>query len=75
MRRAFLDHVRFWNARDRERKLAEFQDYDNSARSHASLDGQTPLTFPHGHTAIVADLSHMRWISHCRDLVQLPVAA
>ena len=45
MRRAFLDHLLFWNARDLERKLAEFQAYYNAARSHASLDGRTPLTF------------------------------
>jgi hypothetical protein len=37
MRREFLDHVLFWNARDLERKLAEFQTYYNEARSHASL--------------------------------------
>jgi hypothetical protein len=27
MRREFLDHVLFWNARDLERKLAEFKTY------------------------------------------------
>jgi hypothetical protein len=27
MRREFLDQVLFWNARDLERKLAEFQAY------------------------------------------------
>ena len=45
MRREFLDHVLFWNARDLEQKLAEFQLYYNAARSHAALDGHTPLTF------------------------------
>ena len=45
MRREFLDHVLFWNARDLERKLAEFQAYYNAARGHASLEGHTPLTF------------------------------
>ena len=75
MRREFLDQVLFWNARDLERKLAEFQAYYNAARSHASLEGHTPLTFVRGHTATSADLSHVRWVSHCRDLVQLPVAA
>jgi hypothetical protein len=75
MRREFLDHVMFWNAHDLERKLAEFQVYYNAARSHSSLDGRTPLTFAGGHTAAPADLSHVRWVSHCRDLVQLPVAA
>ena len=75
MRREFLDQVLFWNARDLERKLAEFQAYYNAARSHASLEGHTPLTFASGHTVTSADLSRVRWISHCRDLVQLPVAA
>jgi putative transposase len=75
MRREFLDHVLFWNARDLERKLADFQAYYNAARSHASLDGHAPLTFASGHTVAPADLKRVRWVSHCRDLVQLPVAA
>ena len=48
MRREFLDQVLFWNGRDLERKLAEFQAYYNAARCHASLDGHTPLTFAGG---------------------------
>jgi transposase InsO family protein len=75
MQREFLDHVLFWNARDLERKLADFQAYYNAARSHASLDGHTPLAFAGGHTAAPAELNSVRWVSHCRDLVQLPVAA
>jgi transposase InsO family protein len=75
MRREFLDQVLFWNARDLERKLAEFQAYYNAARGHASLEGYTPLTFVDKHAVAPADLSHVRWVSHCRELVQLPVAA
>src|SRR5687767_8551961 len=45
MRREFLDHVLFWNARDLERKLGEFQTYYNAARCHASLEGRTSVTF------------------------------
>src|SRR5216683_4894768 len=75
MRREFLDHVLFWNTGDLERKLADFQAYYNAARSHASLGGHTPLAFARGHTAVPADLNHVRWVCHCRDLVQLPVAA
>jgi putative transposase len=41
MRREFLDRVLFWNARDLERKLADFQAYYNAARGHASLEGHT----------------------------------
>ena len=77
--REFLDHVLFWNTRDARarlgRKLAEFQAYYNAARGHASLEGHTPLTFISGRTVAPADLSHVRWVFHCRDLVQLPVAA
>jgi putative transposase len=75
IRREFLDHVLFWNARDLERKLADFQAYYNAARSHASLEGHTPLTFAGGHAVPRAELNNVRWVSHCRDLVQLPVAA
>jgi putative transposase len=75
MRREFLDHVLFWNAHDLERKLADFQAYYNAARSHASLEGHTPLAFGTGQTLVPAALNHVRWVSHCRDLVQLPVAA
>ena len=71
----FLDQVLFWNARDLERKLADFQAYYNATRSHSSLAGDTPLTFAGGHAVVPADLNHVRWVSYCRDLVQLPVAA
>jgi len=74
MRREFLDQVLFWNAGDLERKLADFQTYYNAARSHASLEGHTPLTFAGGHTIARAELNNVRWVSHCRDLVQLPEA-
>jgi hypothetical protein len=46
-----------------------------SERSHASLDGHAPLTFADGNTVAAADLAKVRWVSHCRSLVQLPVAA
>jgi hypothetical protein len=82
MRREFLDHVLFWNARDLEQKLADFQVYYNAARSRASSEGRTPLTFAGRSssdrarkTVALADLKRVCWISHCRDLVQLPVAA
>src|SRR5262249_4132397 len=75
MRREFLDHVLFWNGRDLERKLAEFQTYYNAARGHASLEGRTPLTFADRNTVAPANLNQVRWVSHCRGLVQLPVAA
>jgi hypothetical protein len=63
------------DGRDLERKLAEFQAYYNAARGHASLEGQTPLAFANGEVTVPAGLTNVRWISHCRGLVQLPVAA
>ena len=75
MRREFLDHVLFWNAGDLERKLADFRAYYNAARSHASLEGHTPLTFAGEHTVARAELNNVRWVSDCRDPVRLPVAA
>ncbi len=75
IRREFLDHVLFWNARDLERKLADFQDYYNAARSHASLEGLTPLAVAREAAVPRANLNNVRWVSHCRGLVQLPVAA
>ena len=75
MRREFLDHVLFWNAGDLERKLADFQAYYNAARSHASLEGYTPLGLAGERTAARAEFNHVRWISHCRGMVQLPAAA
>jgi len=65
----------FWNARDLERTLAKFQAYYNAARSHASLNGRTPLTFTDNRQVAPADLSRVRWVSYCHDLVQLPIAA
>jgi hypothetical protein len=75
IRREFLDHVLFWNRCDLERQLAEFRTYYNAARCHAALEVRTPLKVPDRNTVAPADLNHVRWVSHCRDLVQLPVAA
>ena len=44
-------------------------------RSHASLKGHTSLTFVGGHMVARAELNNVSEVSHCRDLVQLPVAA
>ena len=74
-RREFLDHVLFWNRRDLERKLSDFQAYYNAERVHASLAGNTPLGVTAGETVKPAELDDFRWVSHCRDLVQLPIAA
>ena len=74
-RRELLDHVLFWNTRDLKRKLSEFQAYYNEERVHASLAGNTPLGISVGETVKRAEFDDVRWASHCRGLVQLPMAA
>ncbi len=75
VRREFLDHLLFWNARDLERKLEEFQHYYNHYRVHASLGGQTPVEVTGGLTVKRAEFDYLSWEKHCHGLVQLPLAA
>jgi hypothetical protein len=39
-----------------------------------AMDSRTPLTFADRDTVAPADLNHLRWVSHCRGLVEPPVA-
>jgi transposase InsO family protein len=53
-RREFLDQTLFWNERDLEEKLGEFQDYYNAHRVHQALNLKTPVlrkNFIHSHAA------------------------
>jgi transposase InsO family protein len=74
-RREFLDHVLVWNSHDLKRKLTDFQRYYNAERVHASLGGETSLGVGAGKTIKHAKLDDIRWRSHCRSLVHLPIAA
>lgn len=67
--------VLFWNTRDLERKLSNFQNYYNAQRVHSSLNGNTPSRVSCGEARQHATLENIRWGSHCRGLVQLPMAA
>ncbi len=42
IRREYVDQILFWNERDLEEKLGEFQDYYNSHRVHQALRLKTP---------------------------------
>jgi len=75
IRRECLDHTLFWNARDLEQKLADFQVYYNRQRTHGSLGGNTPAEMGGGVSKRRAAFNKYRWESHCRGLYQLPVAA
>ena len=71
LRRECLDRMLFWSAPDLKKKLSEFQDFYNSHRAHASLQGRTPVQ----KRKDVATLNHYRWEEHCRGLYQTPIAA
>ena len=75
VRREYLDHILFWNTVDLERKLNEFKDYYNHQRVHASLGGDTPAEIAGESGASPAKINDFQWQSHCRGLVQLPIAA
>ena len=71
LRRECVDQMLFWSASDLEHKLVEFQDFYNAHRTHASLEGRTPVPTRKD----VATLTHYRWDAHCRGLYQTPIAA
>jgi len=75
VRREFLDHIFFWNTLDLDRKLDEFQHYYNQKRVHASLAGDTPAEVAGEPMTKCARIDDFQWQSHCRGLVQLPLAA
>jgi len=75
IRRENLDHTLFWNADDLERKQGEFRHYYNHHRVHSSLKRNTPVETSHKSVNRHADLSKYRWMTLCRGLYQLPIAA
>ncbi len=75
IRREYLDHVPFWNARDLERKLSCFQDYYNRERAHQGVGGAIPEPELDNVARNIASLDNYRWKSCCRGLYQLPAAA
>jgi putative transposase len=75
IRREYLDHVFFWNARDFERKLVDFRRYYNQARVHQSLGGNTPSVVSGESQPPRAELSTHSWTSHCNGLFHTPIAA
>ncbi len=60
-RREYLDRTLFWNGRDLEEKLDEFQDYYNIHRVHQSLKLKTPDEVAGKGPPIRAELSNFAW--------------
>ena len=74
-RREYLDHTLFWNAKDLERKLADFRQYYNRERVHQSLGGDTPAVLSGNSLPPRANLCNHSWLSHCNGLFHTPIAA
>jgi transposase InsO family protein len=71
IRREFLDQVPFWTSTDLERKLNALRDFYNKARTHQSLDGETPIP-----SLRRRGMPHLiRWQRQCRGLYELPTSA
>jgi transposase InsO family protein len=73
--REVIDYILFWNAVDLERKLSDFRDYCNHERVHASLGGDAPAKVAGESVTPRVKTDDIQWQSHCRGLVQLPLAA
>ncbi|MFT6956375.1 MAG: putative transposase [Halieaceae bacterium] len=76
-RREYLDHLMFFNSRDLQDKLDQFQTYYNDVRVHSSLDIKTPTAMAYGEASDkkIVSIDHYQWKKHCNGLYQLPVAA
>jgi transposase InsO family protein len=75
IRREYLDQNFFWNGRDLEVKLEEFQVYYNAHRVHQSLRLQTPDEAAGMSPPTRTELRNYSWRSHCNSLFQTPIAA
>ena len=75
VRREYLDHLFFWNARDLQNKLNTFKKYYNELRAHSSLDNETPSKKADEIKNHVISIDNFRWKKHGGNLFQLPIAA
>jgi hypothetical protein len=77
VRREGLNDILFFNERDLQNKLEDFQKYFNETRAHSSLEMKTPQEKA-SETTInkkVVSLNNYRWEKHCGGLYQLPKSA
>jgi hypothetical protein len=74
IRREYLDRLLFWTTAELEAKLIDFQNYFNSHRTHAGLEGRLPEPTDDGSGSLIGFESY-RWQRHCRGLYHTPIAA
>ena len=75
IRRAYLDHTRFWNSVDLHRKLEKFRAHYNGARVHRSLNGNMPAERAGRPSPPRAHFVEYHWRRHCQGLFETPIAA
>jgi transposase InsO family protein len=75
LRREYLDQTLFWNRRDLERKLEDYQAYYNHHRCHSGLAGATPADRNGIPAPPAAQFESYTWKPHCQGLFQTPTAA
>jgi len=75
IRREYLDHLFYWNAKDLQRKLDEFKSYFNQSRVHAGIGGTIPDHHAELAESKITSPDRYRWQSHCHGLFHMPEAA
>ncbi len=75
VRREYLDQLFFWNSRDLQHKVDQFQVYFNEHRVHAGIDGDPPNRRADKIEPKIASLENNSWDSPCNGLFQMPKAA
>jgi transposase InsO family protein len=75
IRREYLDHLFYWNAKDLQRKLDEFKSYFNQSRVHAGIGGRTPGHHAELTESKILSFDNYTWQSHCQGLFEMPEAA
>ena len=64
----YFDQTLFWNGRDLEKKLGQFQDNHNAHRVHQALNLNTPAEAARKDSPTQADLRIYAWNSYCGGL-------
>jgi hypothetical protein len=75
IRRELLDHIPFWHSLDLQRKLAQFRDFYNDARTHHGIAGVPPGSEVRAEQKNAAELNDYGWKDYCRGHYQLSMAA
>jgi hypothetical protein len=65
----------FFNDRDLQNKIDQFQACYNDVRAHSSLNMKIPTAFGEEPAEMIVSIDQCRWEEHCNELYTLPAAA